>query len=324
MKKLIFFFLTFLFIQTEISAQIVNNLVVFSNEGEKFTLILNGERRNINPETNLKVTGLNLATYKVRVIFENKDLEDLETTLNFFSTNYECVFGLMKKSRRKHTMDYVSQTEINPVPVQDQPKEDNNTNTNTYTNTNTHNNTNSNTNTNSNSNSNSTYTPTKNTSNNSSSNVSLNNGNFGVGVNNNGGVSIKTKEGSVNLGSHNETTAVINVLGNAISMHKAAEKTGCASPMLQTQFEIAKKNVTEAASDSGKVKASNQLIQSNCLLTAQVQEILDLLSNDQTKLEFAMKAYSHTSDLNNYYKLKNSFTSEAYKKDFHTYVESKK
>lgn len=309
MKKFLFIFVIAMIIQIEMVAQRINNLVVFSNEGEKFSLILNGERRNVTPETNVKVTGLNLATYKVRIIFENKDLPDHETTLDFFSTNYECVFGLMKKGRRKCSMDYVSQTLINPVPEKETSLTTENNN-NTYSNNTSTNTTNTNN--------------TNNTNNNSGNSVGINNKNLGVGVNDNGGVSIKTKDGNINLGPHNETSAVINVLGSAINLHKAAEKTGCASPMLQTQFEIAKKNVTLPTEETGKVTAANQLIQSNCLLTSQVQELMVLFSNDQTKFEIARDAYRHTSDLNNYHKLKDSFTSEAYKKDFHTYVDSQK
>jgi hypothetical protein len=323
-------------------AQRINDLVVFSNDGDKFTLILNGERRNMNPETRVKVSGLDLTTYKAKIIFENNKFEDVATDITFYNNGYECVFGLVETNKRKHRLDYVSSTLINPPLSNNSNSSFNSTNnTNTYntntngTNTNStyNNSTNSNStytnNTNSNSTNsnktygNNTYSSSNNTSYNSGNTISVNNNGVGVGLNSNGGVTLKTREGNINLGPHNETTAVINVLGNAINLHKAPEKIGCKSPMLETQFEIARKDLTVDSTDSGRLKAANQIIQNNCMLTSQVKEIMGVFSSDQTKLEFAMSAYNHTSDLHNYHLLKDSFKSEAYQKDFHTFVNSK-
>jgi hypothetical protein len=339
MKIHIFIFGIFIFMSLEVPAQIINDLVVFSNDGDRFTLILNGERRNLTPETNVKVYSLDLTTYKAKIIYENKNLDDVETNINFLDNGFECVFGLVKRSKRKHTLDYISSTRMksflntnnssnNSSTVNNTANNNNNTNTGTYgTNTSTNNstygtNTSTHTGTYGTNTNNSTYGT--NTNYGSGGNISLNNGALGVGVNNNGGVTIRTKEGNFNLGPHNEESAVINVLGNAISLHKAAEKTGCASPMLQTQFEIAKKNIDSTGTDSLKMADANIIINSNCLLTSQVEEIMKFFKQDQTKLEFAIGAYHHTSDLYNYHKLKDSFTGDAYKKDFHTFVDNQK
>jgi len=98
--------------QAFIKAQIVNNLVVFCNEGERFTLILNGIQQNQNPETNVRVVGLDLKVYQVKVIFQNHKIKDHNTTISFFRTGKECVFALNKKGKKKHTLDYVSEKEI--------------------------------------------------------------------------------------------------------------------------------------------------------------------------------------------------------------------
>src|SRR5579885_2749609 len=57
-------------------AQNSNNLVVFSETGDRFYLVLNGLKYNQNPETNVKVTNLNATNYKAKIIFEkgNPDL----------------------------------------------------------------------------------------------------------------------------------------------------------------------------------------------------------------------------------------------------------
>jgi hypothetical protein len=95
-----------------ITAQVVNNLVVFCNEAEPFTLILNGLKENQTPETNVRVTGLDLKIYQVKIIFQNRKLKDVNTTLTFYRTGKECVFALNKKGSKKHTMDYVSEKEM--------------------------------------------------------------------------------------------------------------------------------------------------------------------------------------------------------------------
>lgn len=98
------------------SAQVLNNLVVFSNEGEKFTLILNGERYNNTPASSVKAENLTLTTYSVKIIFENKDYRDHDNTIRFYRTNKECVFGLKKKNKRRFTLEYISEKEIVPPP----------------------------------------------------------------------------------------------------------------------------------------------------------------------------------------------------------------
>jgi hypothetical protein len=127
----LFLWITFFTLQLAVKAQIVNNLVVFSNEGERFTLILDGLKENQTPATNVRVVGLDLKVYQVKVIFENKRLKDVNTTLTFFRTGKECVFGLNKHGK-KHTMDYVSEKEIDGFI---DPATQQNLNTNTSTNT---------------------------------------------------------------------------------------------------------------------------------------------------------------------------------------------
>ena len=97
--------------QLGLKAQVINNLVVFCNEGERFTLILNGLKENQTPQTNVRVEGLDLKVYEVKVIFENKKLKEHTSTLTFYRTGKECVFALNKHGK-KHTMDYVSEKEI--------------------------------------------------------------------------------------------------------------------------------------------------------------------------------------------------------------------
>lgn len=104
-----------------VRAQINNNLVVFCNEPEPFTLILNGIKQNQQPQTSIWIGGLDLKVYEVKVIFENTKLKDVNTTLTFYRTGKECVFALNKKGKKTHTMDYLSEKNIDPPAIQEPP-----------------------------------------------------------------------------------------------------------------------------------------------------------------------------------------------------------
>ncbi len=95
----------------------INNLVVFCNDGEQFTLVLNGALQNTTPQTRVVVEGLTLPKYEVKIMFKNQDLKNTNTTLTFFSTGWECEFALNKRGKRKYTMDFLSQKKIDDAPA---------------------------------------------------------------------------------------------------------------------------------------------------------------------------------------------------------------
>lgn len=137
MKRFIFLLIGVFFSFTFLS-QVVNNLVVFCNDGEQFTLILNGERQNEVPQTKVRVEGLNLKKYQVRIIFKSKKMKDATPTLTFYSTCWECEFALNKHGKKKHTMDFFTQKKMEgcgePETNQNGNVQANNTNTTLTTN----------------------------------------------------------------------------------------------------------------------------------------------------------------------------------------------
>jgi hypothetical protein len=116
-----------------VSAQVNNNLVVFCNEPEPFTLILNGQKQNQEPQTSVWIGGLDLKVYEVKVIFVNTKLKDVNTTLTFYRTGKECVFALNKKGKKTHTLDYLSEKNIDSPVIKDPPVTTNTLNPNMQT-----------------------------------------------------------------------------------------------------------------------------------------------------------------------------------------------
>ena len=117
MKRL--FLLIFCFVGLAAFSQVVNNMVVFCNDGEPFTLILNGERINMEPQTRVVAKGLTLKKYQTKVIFKNENIKEANTTITFFSSGFECEFGLNKKGKKKYKIEYFTERKI---PIEEKPQ----------------------------------------------------------------------------------------------------------------------------------------------------------------------------------------------------------
>jgi len=59
----------------------VGHLTIFSEDGDKFKLILNGELQNDIPQTNLRIEDLSQPYYNAKIQFEDKTLQDISKTI---------------------------------------------------------------------------------------------------------------------------------------------------------------------------------------------------------------------------------------------------
>lgn len=78
------------------------------------------------------------------------------------------------------------------------------------------------------------------------------------------------------------------------------EVTTGPSPMTDQDFAGAKRAVSEESFESAKLRRAKQISSANYLLSSQVKELLDLLSFESSKLEYAQYAYDKTYDQANY------------------------
>ena len=92
---------------------------MFCNEAEPFTLILNGERINMTPQTRVKAENLTVKKYQTKIIFSNPKIKEANTVITFFGTNNECEFVLKKKGKKKYKIEYFTERKI-PEPVKPQ------------------------------------------------------------------------------------------------------------------------------------------------------------------------------------------------------------
>ena len=81
---------------------------------------------------------------------------------------------------------------------------------------------------------------------------------------------------------------------------------GCPVPMSSADFDVFKSNVARTEGENYKVVLARETTNSNCLLSEQIETIVALFSNEQTKLAYAELAYDHAYDKADYYRVYNS------------------
>ncbi len=335
-----------------------NNIVVFSQDGDKFSLIVNGLKQNEKPETNVKVTGLNASNYKVRVIFENAGLAPIDQNVylmdggeNVTNKEFTYVIANGKKGMKLKGQSVADITPQGPAapgqviyvfnPSGNATNYSNTTttttgSTTTGTNVNTGvvivpNNTGSQTTTTvgdgtgGTSSTTTTTTTTGGTADNI--NVGMNAGGVGIGINinvndgmNGTGTSTSTTTTTTSSSSSSTTTGG----SNTSTATPPPASNQCAFPMSSSDFANAKKSVGGQSFEDQKLKIAKQVLNTNCMSTSQIKEIMALFSFEGTKVDWAEFAYGKTTDPNNYYQLNDGFTFSGSVDKLNSYIESHK
>lgn len=262
------------------------NLAFFTENGERFSIILNGMLQNEYPETQVTITGLPAPSYKVKVIFSNKQLGEINKTI-FVQNGNETTYAI-RKGKKGYMIRMMNTYPLDQAPVHETGdivigyRPDGvapGTNVST--------------------------TVINNTTINNNVNVSANGVGNNVNVNNiSEGTGQLGMEGNTGLQQHGEPTGAYTLPGYE-------GPYGCPRPMNRADFEEAKNTIRTKSFEDSKLTIAKQIIGSNCLLSGQVKEILMLFTYESTKLDFAKFAYRYTLDQGNYFKINDVFTFES-------------
>jgi len=295
-----------------------SNAIFFAENGESFNLVLNGILQNEKPETNVKLTGLNAPGYKTRIIFSDKTLGYVDYNLNFVTMGNEVSYTIKKNSKGAYVVRYVSEVPL----AQAAPPAPNQTVI-TYTalapigtsTTTTH--------------------QTTSTSSGNPENVSIN---MGVNVDGQGGnmnMNVSGMDASAHSSSTTTTTTTHTTTSSTVYQEPVPTqpvqvvyvegyngRIGCAVPMASGDFESFKNSVSSKSFEDSKMTLAKQVLNTNCLTSAQVREVMGLFSFEETKLDFAKYAYGHTYDLGNYYRVNDAFQFESSIEELNTYINS--
>jgi len=255
------------------------HLTIFSEDGDRFFLILNGERMNDEPQTNLRVEELNQPYYSAKIIFENKSIPSI--TKKFLQIAdvdgvfKDVTYKIRRNKNKKMSLNYFSMIPVQPdfIPP-----------ANMYV--------------------------TR-----FGSGVQLNprgNGQFNGQYNGNGtSVQMNVSGNGVNLQVNDQNFNRNNNLPNNNNFNNTIPQNNnnCfrAAPMPLREFEAAKTSISSQNFDDIRLKVAKQIINANCLSTNQIKDLCQLFSFEDNKLQLAQFAYDNCIDRKNYFQINDIF-----------------
>ncbi len=95
---------------------------------------------------------------------------------------------------------------------------------------------------------------------------------------------------------------------------------GYASGMNDREFKSVLQAIDKEWLESNKLKSASQVVKSNSLTTAQVEQVLMLFSFENNKLDVAKQAYANTVDKRNYSMLFDVFSFNSSKTELEKYI----
>ncbi|MBK9399954.1 MAG: DUF4476 domain-containing protein [Bacteroidetes bacterium] len=317
-----------LLLSFHISAQ-TSNVVLFTENGERFTAILNGIRQNDKPETNVKITGLSAEFYKLKVIFESTALGEKNFNMAI-ELGKENTYVIKKNNKGEFVLRFMGSVPLaeaprntpaqstvvyhaNPVA---QPVEGT-MSSQTVT----------------------TTTTTQGASTGDPEAVSLNMGMNVDGVGGNISINVSGMDGTMQQTgtttvTHTQTTTTTtNVTGMNTPPPPPAPvvylpgyngPVGCPIPMSPQDFDDLKQTVSSKSFEETKFTISKQVLQDRCMLVSQVKQMMLIFTFEQTRLDFAKFAYDRTYDIGNYFKVNDAFTFESSIEDLNEYIDARR
>jgi hypothetical protein len=94
-----------------------------------------------------------------------------------------------------------------------------------------------------------------------------------------------------------------------------------ARAMSDRDFKAVLASIEKEWLESNKLKSASQIVASNYLSTAQVEQLILLFSFENNKLDLAKKAYANTIDKRNYHRLYDLFSFSSSKAELERFVE---
>ncbi len=323
MSRILTFLFVFVCSAVSLSAQ-SNNLILFTENGEKFQVILNGILQNTQAETNVKLTELPAPNYKCRAIFSDKKLGQLDFNVYFQEAGEELTMSIKQNKKGEYVTRYVSSIPIATAPptpatqkiivFSEVPASE------TVTTTVSH----------------------STTTHSSDSRPSGESINFQMGVNmneNGGNINIQADGMELEdeqISSTTTTTTTRTVTTSSSSSTNEPQyptkvylegyngPIGCPHPMDPADFSAMKQTISAKDFESTRLSIAKQVLQNNCLFSDQVTEILSLFDFENTKLEYAKYAYGYTYDQGNYFKVSNAFEFESSVEELNNHISSAK
>lgn len=315
MKKTFIFFAFLITGIATLNAQYAN-LVIFTEESQPFTLIVNGQQQNEFPETNVKITDLPAPSYKVRIIFDDPKLKPINKTI-YLRPGMESTYCI-KYVKKGLTLRFMNEfpaedqylmvegqmvTDFLPqgfIPGQQRQQAQTQTTTTIINNTTVNNNIN---------------VSTEGVGN----TVTLVNKNEETGGQN-AGVTTGTQTGQTGQTGYPGQTGEPVFPDRYDPLPGYGGPYGCRNAIRPEEFESMKYSISEKTFEDTKLTIAKQIVRSKCILSFQVRELMMLFTFEDTRLDFAKFAYAYTYDIGNYYKVNDAFTFESSIEELNNFI----
>ena len=277
----------------------IGHLTIFSEDGDQFSLILNGELINDIPQTNLRVEDLNQPYYSAKIKFEDSSLLDItkksimiaDADGTFADVTYKIKRDRNKKGKMK--INFFSQVPVDPgfIPAPNihvvhygQPSP--------------------------------VLVQQSGGVIQSQTTTIQNNNNVNLGLSIGGvsmGVSINDPDGGLVTQTTTTSSSTISSGGHIDhginEIHSTHPTRGCdrRSCMSSRDFSDALIAVKAQNFEKSMLKTANQVVSNNCLNVDQIIQIANVFNFEDNKLEFAKFAYDFCVEKRNYFKLNGIF-----------------
>lgn len=288
-----------------------SNLTIFSEDGHRFFLILNGVRQNEVAQTNVRIEELPQPYYNCKIIFENKALNEISKNalmlVDAEGIHQDVTYKIKADKKGKQIMRFHSF-----IPAQQNMIRPSNCAVYRFGNPNQI-----------------IFGPGRVET--TTTITERNSG--GVGVNMNvGGVGVNVQVDDPMLDTRTTTTTTRTTTTTTTRQNQSpyyeepiGASLGCmdAYPMSPRDFESAKATLQQESFDETRLEMAKQIASSNCLNTNQIVSICNLITFEASKLDFAKFAYDHCVDPRNYFKVSNAFTFSSSKQELNRYIQGR-
>lgn len=278
-------------------SQPMSNLVFFSEDGYPFHVIMNGIQENQNYQTNVKITELTAPNYKVKIIFEDKTIPNIEKNI-YTKPDMEVTYVIKKNKNGVNIIRYYSEAPVVYDVVEEVVvvHDDNNVH-------------------------NDVVVREEVYDNSGGIHVDVNINESGINAN----IDINEADAYYNENVVEHETHYVVEEGhsdNVYHMPGYSGPVGCDWPMSPGDFQNARNTISNADFEDDKLTISKQIVGMNCLTVQQVKQLGMLFDFEDTKLEFAKFAYGRTFDLGNYYQLNDMFDFSSSIDELNKYINS--
>ncbi len=309
------------------------DLVVFSDDATKFTLIVDGDIKNSEPMTRVVATGIRTETPRLIVRFADAAIPQISKPL-YFEMGMEYTLMLTTNKKGERVLRPSGQAPLGtasagfttngPIDFQDDPPSTGTTNTTLpvdpgpITTT--------------------TVVEEVNGSGEGADvRMNVSETGFNVSMKVDGGsdgvnstTTTRTTTTTTTTRTTEEPTLIIDrypvpvePAPTVYDMPGYTGRHGCNWPMSSTEFNDVKMSLESKSFEETKMTMAKQVGSNRCFTVDQVKGVMGLFSFEDSKLDFAKYAYERTFDIDNYFKVNDAFTFESSVDELNSYIQAR-